>query len=46
MEPRNVQSILITLAENVPRKSLMHPQVEIQTFWKTIGDLHPRQINQ
>ena len=32
MEPRNVQSILITLAENVLRKSLMHPQVEIQTF--------------
>ena len=45
MEPRNVQSILITLAENVLRKSLMHPQVEIQTFLKTIGDLHPRQIN-
>ena len=45
MEPRSVQSILITSAENVPRKSLMHPQVEIQTSWKTIGDLHPRQIN-
>ena len=45
MEPRNVQSILITSAENVPLKSLMHPQVEIQTFWKRIGDLHPRQRN-
>ena len=42
---RNVQSILITSAENVPRRSLMHPQVEIQISWKTIGDLHPRQIN-
>ena len=30
--PRNVQSILITLAESVLRKSLMRPKVEIQTF--------------
>ena len=31
MEPRNVQSILITSAESVLLKSLMHPKVEIQT---------------